>query len=161
MENMDRYIGTKVLLATPMTRGEYNTYRGWTLPANENGADEGYLVEYPDGGESNHPDHKNYVSWSPRTVFEKSYQPAAGLSFGMALDAMKLGKRVARTNWNGTGMWLALVLGYDYNPDAGKGAVHALGCKKLPWIGIKTADSTFVPWTASQTDMLATDWITF
>ena len=26
------------------------------------------------------------------------------------------------------------------------------------WIGMKTADDTFVPWLASQTDMLAEDW---
>jgi len=28
----------------------------------------------------------------------------------------------------------------------------------LPWIGMKTADDKFVPWLASQTDVLANDW---
>lgn len=28
----------------------------------------------------------------------------------------------------------------------------------LPWIGMKTADNGFVPWLASQTDILAHDW---
>jgi hypothetical protein len=28
----------------------------------------------------------------------------------------------------------------------------------LPWIGMKTADNKFVPWLASQTDILAEDW---
>ncbi len=37
---MKTYIGTKILNAKPMTRGDYNTVRGWTLPDNENGADE-------------------------------------------------------------------------------------------------------------------------
>jgi hypothetical protein len=57
-----------------MTRLEYNLYRNWTLPSDENGDDEGYLVEYVDGGDSNHPDHKGYISWSPKSVFENSYK---------------------------------------------------------------------------------------
>ena len=32
---MKRYIGTKVILARPLTRGEYNAYRGWTPPEGE------------------------------------------------------------------------------------------------------------------------------
>lgn len=70
---MKTYIGTKIINAKPMTRGEYNAFRGWTLPADENGADEGHLVEYTDGGAANHPAFKGYVSWSPSDVFEKAY----------------------------------------------------------------------------------------
>lgn len=55
------YIGTKIIGATPMSRLAYNVYRGWDLPANENGADEGYLVEYQDGGTPNHPAHAGYI----------------------------------------------------------------------------------------------------
>jgi hypothetical protein len=83
---------------------------------------------------------------------------AGGISFGHAIEALKKGQRVARIGWNGKGMWLGLVMGYDYNPDQGKAAIYALGCRKLPWIGMKTADEAFVPWLASQTDMLADDW---
>ena len=78
------------------------------------------------------------------------------LDFGDAIRALKDGKRVARAGWNGKGMWLGMVLGYDYNPNKGN---YALGCEKLPWIGMKTADNSFVPWLASQTDMLADDWV--
>ena len=60
---MKKYIGTKLIEAEPMTRGEYNEYRGWTIPADENPADEGYLVRYSD----------SYVSWSPKEVFDKAY----------------------------------------------------------------------------------------
>ena len=28
----------------------------------------------------------------------------------------------------------------------------------LPWIGMKTVDDKFVPWLASQTDVLSEDW---
>lgn len=70
------YIGTKTLTASPMTRGEYNAYRGWELPADENGEDAGYLVEYEPDGHPNVAGHEGYVSWSPATVFETSYKPA-------------------------------------------------------------------------------------
>ena len=67
------YVGTKVIHAVPMTRLEYNIYRGWELPKNENGDDNGYLVEYADGGAPNVAGHTGYVSWSPQGVFEKAY----------------------------------------------------------------------------------------
>lgn len=60
---MKVYIGIKQVDAEPMTRGDYNKYRGWAIPADENPEDEGYLVKYPDG----------YVSWSPKAVFEEAY----------------------------------------------------------------------------------------
>lgn len=67
------YIGTKVIHAVAMTRAEYNSYRGWELPSNENGDDNGYLVEYTDGGTANVDGHPGYVSWSPVEVFQKAY----------------------------------------------------------------------------------------
>jgi len=70
---MKTYTGTKVINAKPMTRGEYNVFRGWDLPANEDGADEGYLVEYTDGGKANTAAYAGYVSWSPKDVFERAY----------------------------------------------------------------------------------------
>lgn len=66
------YEGTKRLHAKPMTRGEYNAYRGWEVPADENHADDGYLVEYQDGGKANDSRHAGYISWSPKDVFERS-----------------------------------------------------------------------------------------
>lgn len=69
------YIGTKLIAAIPMTRLAYNECRGWQLPTDENGADEGYLVEYLDGGKPNHPDHAGYISWSPKAQFEAAYLP--------------------------------------------------------------------------------------
>lgn len=68
------YIGTKVVHARPMTRGQYNIERGWAVPENENPNDLGYLVQYADGQETNVPGYTGYVSWSPRDVFERSYR---------------------------------------------------------------------------------------
>ena len=70
------FIGTKSVLATTMTRGEYNEYRGWTILENEDPTEQGYLVEYVDGGKPNDDRHKGYISWSPRDVFEQSYHQA-------------------------------------------------------------------------------------
>lgn len=60
---MKKYIGTKLIEAKPMTRGEYNQYRGWTIPPDENPDDPGYLVKYSD----------SYESWSPKDVFDSAY----------------------------------------------------------------------------------------
>jgi hypothetical protein len=157
---MNQYIGVKAINATKMTRLAYNRLRGWQLPEDENGADEGYLVEYLDGGTANVPGYAGYVSWSPKDVFERAYRPVTGLSFGLAVEALKLGKRVARAGWNGKGMWLALVKSGFY--DVGCSVIGEIPLGDgffLPWIGMKTADDKFVPWLASQTDVLADDWL--
>lgn len=68
------YTCHKKVLAVPLTRGLYNAHQGWPMPEKENPEDEGYLVQYLDGGPANHPDHENYISWSPKAVFEKGYE---------------------------------------------------------------------------------------
>lgn len=73
------YIGTKIVLAIAMNRLAYNAYRGWTLPADENGEDEGYLVEYTDGGAPNHAAHAGYISWSPKAQFDGGYTAAGDI----------------------------------------------------------------------------------
>lgn len=74
-ENMTRHIGTKIVDAKPMTRAVYNQLRGWDLPADENGDDEGYLVQYTDGGKPNFAGFEGYVSWSPKEQFDQAYRP--------------------------------------------------------------------------------------
>lgn len=83
MSDSNVYMGTKVVIATPMTRGKYNEYRGWECPGDENPADAGYLVEYLDGGQPNHPAHKGYISWSPEAVFDKAYIKARWSTVGL------------------------------------------------------------------------------
>ena len=71
-QDMKPYVGVKIIKAKPMNRLDYNKYRGWELPEDEDGSDEGYLVV--DGGKSNHPDYKGYISWSPKEVFDNAYK---------------------------------------------------------------------------------------
>lgn len=68
--------------------------------------------------------------------------------FGMALETLKAGGKVARVGWNGPGQWIALQV-----PDSGSKMT-------LPYVFIKTVLGDLVPWLASQTDLLAEDWIT-
>lgn len=71
------YAGTKLLKATPMTRGQYNAFRGWDMPPGEDCNDPGYTVEYQDRlGQPNIAGFEGYVSWSPANVFEATYRPA-------------------------------------------------------------------------------------
>ncbi len=133
---MQHHIGSKVISSTPMTRIEYNEYRGWQLPANEDGTDAGYLVEYQDGGKPNDDRHTGCISWSPKAQHDAAYRPCNAMTFGLAIEALKKGLRVARAGWNGKGMWLSL------------------SC-----ITMKTATGEILMgWLASQTDMLAEDW---
>jgi hypothetical protein len=72
---MKTYVGTKRIRARPMPRGEYNAFRGWQMPADEDPAEAGYLVEYLDGiGKPNVEGFDGYVSWTPADVFEFSYR---------------------------------------------------------------------------------------
>lgn len=158
---MKAFIGTKIINAKPMTRLEYNQFRGWELPADENGDDEGFLVEYVDGGKANTAEFAGYVSWSPKDVFERAYRPLQGMSFGDAIEALKAGKKVARAGWNGKGMFLFLVPGSTFKvnrpPLMG---IYPEGTEisYCPHVDMKTADGKVVPWLASQTDVLADDW---
>lgn len=158
---MGQFYGTKRIAAKPMTRLAYNEYRGWQLPANEDGADEGYLVEYLDGGKGNDARHEGYISWSPKEQFEQAYQPTFAMTFGHAIEALKAGHRVARAGWNGKGMFLFLVNGSTFKvnrpPLLG---IYEEGAEVQyhAHIDMKTAQGYVVPWLASQPDMLANDW---
>lgn len=161
MDEMLAYIGTKLINARPMLRGAYNNLRGWKLPDNEDGMDQGYLVEYVNSTTSNTDMYEGYISWSPKKEFEDAYMSADGMSFGLAIDAMKKGFQVARTGWNGADMFIFLVPGsvFKVNRPPLLG-IFSIGheVKYQDHIDMKTAIGTVVPWLASQSDMLATDW---
>lgn len=134
-----------------MTQDYYGTKRVTAWQQSVDGS-EGYAVKYEDG----------YNSWSPKDVFEAAYQPITAMSFGHALAALKAGDKVCRAGWNGKGMFLFLVAGSTFKvnrpplmgiyPEGTEINYHA-------HIDMKTADNQVVPWLASQTDMLADDWM--
>lgn len=161
IENMLHFYGTKKIAATPMTRGEYNKYRGWEIPSNEDASEQGYLVEYLDGGKGNDTRHIGYITWTPKEPFEKAYQPLDALNFGHALEALKAGKKVARKGWNGKNMFIFLVPGSTFKVNrAPLLGIYPEGTEinYHGHIDMRTADGQIVPWLASQTDVQANDW---
>lgn len=76
------FIGSKIVMATAMTRLAFCNYIGREIDPKTNADEDGYLVEYTDGGQSNHPDHAGYISWSPRAQFDAGYL-ALGKIYGM------------------------------------------------------------------------------
>lgn len=117
--------------------------------------------------------------------FGPASQPKENLSFGEAIDALKQGKRVSRTGWNGKGMFIfmrpsdvlprAMVVQQVKSlPQSVKDHIHFntvdyLG-NDIPlehgepvtfgaYICMYAADKTIVNgWLASQTDILSEDW---
>ena len=69
------------------------------------------------------------------------------MTFGEAIERMKAGLRVCREGWNGKGMWLALQVPDEHSK------------MRRPYIYMKPVDDELVPWVASQTDILAADWM--
>lgn len=70
------------------------------------------------------------------------------MDFSIALDELKDGRWIAREGWNGLGMHLNIL---DPDPQ--------IDIVTQPYIAITAVDGSIVPWTASQTDLLATDWM--
>lgn len=171
MDNMptQRFIGTKKVDAQPMPKGQYNIYRGWNIPENEDPHEDGYLIEYLDGGKPNDPRHNGYISWSPATVFDKAYRPCNALTFGDAVEALKAGFRVAREGWNGKDMFLFLLKAQNgiptaviYDPALRQVIEDKVGGETFDAYGsirMFTADKKILTgWLASQTDILSEDW---
>ena len=109
------------------------------------------------------PDSELTAEWL-RHRLERAQQNAEELSrlasgracpIGWALHQLLEGRRVARRGWNGKGMWLAYIPSDEWSAAEPDANIHL---RRLPWIGMKTADGAFVPWHCSQTDLLATDW---
>lgn len=91
-------------------------------------------------------------------------------TFGVAIEALKQGKRVAREGWNGKGMFLFLLPAGDgiptkviHDPALRQVIESEIGGETFDALGsvrMFTADKKILTgWLASQTDMLSEDWI--
>jgi len=81
------------------------------------------------------------------------------VNFGEALAALKQGNKVARSGWNGKGMWLILIVGEAVAQAIADRYGDGNAIPVLDAIYMKTATGELVPWLASQTDVLMEDWI--
>ena len=153
---MKQYIGTKIVQAEPAVRIMDSEFNVRVVPLTEHPithpddtVDLGYKVRYEDG----------YESFSPLDVFDKAYRESDGLPFGLAIEAAKMGKRIARKGWNGKNQYveLATCVSYVRNDGGIINAQHdAIGNKALAFVGTSGVQ---MGWLASQADMLADDWM--
>jgi hypothetical protein len=94
---------------------------------------------------------------------------SAGMNIGQAIAAIKAGRRVARAGWNGKDMWLSYSPGCPEGLESGSfwspanrdyAERHGGFAKVLPCITMKTVTGEILMgWLASQTDLLAEDWL--
>lgn len=145
---MRQYIGTKIIEAEPANRVDGKICSIHDMCPAGAVVESGYKVRYPDG----------YESWSPKGVFEEAYRPTDCMSFGLAIEAMKKGKKVARRGWNGKNQHIELATRISYMTADGVfvNVEHeAIGNKAIAFCGTSGVQ---MGWLASQADMLADDW---
>lgn len=88
------------------------------------------------------------------------------MNFSEALDYLKAGQKVTRAGWDGKDMYVVLQPGYpdgvpiNANTAAVTGIPEGTVCNFRPYLMMRTAQADFVPWVASQTDLLDDDWVT-
>jgi hypothetical protein len=86
------------------------------------------------------------------------------MDFSDALIHLKSGARLTRDGWNSPKAWIFLVPGSTITVQEGRPLGHAAPdlvgqtVEYLPHIDMRTASGQIVPWLASQSDVLATDW---
>ena len=158
---MKKYIGTKVVDATPAWRVEGKVYLKYEAVPRSMNREDGYKVVYEDG----------YESWSPKDVFEKAYHEVGVMSFGGAINCLKAGLAVRRAGWNGKEMFVVkqipctieanIIPGMQSLPQFAKDIImkredpHIEYTNQLLLIQKSgRADS----WTASSSDIFADDW---
>ena len=160
---MKPYIGTKTVAAELMSVAEAEKILGKKIDLSKHeGETEGYLIMYPDG----------YKSFSPKSVFEKSYRPVVGMNFGHAIEALRAGKCLRRSGWNGKGMFICkqipatlegMVIPKLQNlPQSAKDIILAReGTPKIAYTNqmlIIHPDGRADSWVPSVSDVFAEDW---
>ena len=146
---MKQYIGTKIIQAEPAYRVDGKVFVKANIVPCGYKIEDGYKVVYSDG----------YESWSPKDVFEAAYRATDGMSFGLAIEAAKMGKKIARAGWNGKNQYVEL--GHDFSYTAPgdipvRPVQHLdIDSQALVFVGTRGRQ---VGWLASQADMLADDW---
>ena len=81
------------------------------------------------------------------------------MNFGKAIEALKDGKKVARKGWNGKNQYIQLATGISYKTTDGEivNCEHdAIGNMAIAFVGTSGVQ---IGWLASQSDMLAEDWV--
>ena len=100
------------------------------------------------------------MSWVHKEIFEMTHHETAGMSFGAAIEAAKKGMRIARAGWNGKNQYVELGCDFTYTAPGDipvRSVQHLdIGSQALVFVGTRGRQ---VGWLASQSDMLADDWM--
>ncbi len=154
---MKQYMETKIVKAEPATRYELPNGAVLIQPDSDKRVfaldyrtieERGYELHHADGSKS----------WCPKAEFEKAYFQTDRMSFGQAIEAAKVGKKIARMGWNGKSQYIELAYGISYKNHGGDivNCDHeAIGNRAFAFVG---ASGVQLGWLASQADMLAEDW---
>lgn len=84
---LKQYIGTKMVKAEPMVKSAA-VAKGWARPLERSEDVPGYHVQYTN------PDGSIYDSWSPKDVFEQSYQIAEDFKDRLIIELKELKERI-------------------------------------------------------------------
>lgn len=76
------------------------------------------------------------------------------VNFGKALEEVKAGKKISRAGWNGANQFVCRIENI-----ANTAPELVNGFKNAPYLVIKNAQNLVFPWTPSQGDLFAEDWV--
>jgi len=154
-------IGVKLVDLKEMSWAEFQTLAAETQRPKRPDDAPGYHIRYEDG----------YCSWSPQAVADAAYRSCDAMTFGLALEAIKQGHKVARRGWNGANMFIVFMSGMQLPPYNTQGTERKVNDRTAKWIGkdqalncqpyiaMYNAQKQWIPgWVASQSDMLSDDW---
>lgn len=157
---MSMYIGTKLVMAIPMTMLEAQKVLGREIKPVTVELD-GYLVEYKDG----------YKSWSPKSVFDEAYHKLVGTDFGTVVEDLKFGFAVRRKGWNDKGLFVVKQIPYHIEGNIiptmqllPTSAKHVLLSRENAHIDFTNQlliihpDGRADSWVPSVSDIFAEDW---
>lgn len=85
-------------------------------------------------------------------------------TFGEALEAVKAGKKISRSGWNGANQFVIKAGGYTVSEPRPNSDYHRAGIIGeliiAPHLDLKNAQGIMQPgWVPSQGDLFAEDWI--
>lgn len=142
---MEKYLGVKLINAEPMKESAFNLEQyGANYPKEILNDRDGYIVIYPD----------QYTSWSPKGVFEEAYRKINNLTWGIAIEALKMGKKVSRVEWNNNYSSIYLMKGTE-----SQGILQYIEVNPLTDSLKIPNNHIFVGWVATHSDTFAEDWI--
>lgn len=155
MNETTMYGAVTMCSALPMTRGEYNAFRGWTMPPDEQPDEPGYLRSLDED--------PSYSTWTPKHIFDRYYKRLLdGVPYGVAMDLLLSRKatEIHHTSW-GEGEFVILVdsskiqsaMGYGFGEYMGEPSFLGSLCKHT------NKKELILGWTPTYTEMTQGAWI--